>query len=237
MAKSPNIIKVKTTLSELRKIPLLTDLSDQRLHEVAGQMQLRAFSRNDIVIQRGTPSESAELCILLQGRLKAVAYSPGGKEIGFSFIKTGDHFGEMALIDGLPRSASIISIEKSIVGFLSTTVARQLMFSEPSVSEMIMRKLTTIIRQSNDHIILLGHQHALSRICALLLQIQTREEDSSAPLAVPTQQEIASLTNTTRETVSRVFSQLQEEEVIEKSGKKVMIKNTELLEKHMLEGS
>jgi len=237
MSKQSSQVNVRTTLTELRKIPVLSSLSDQSLHEVARAMQMRLFGRNETIIQRGTPSKEAEFCILFQGRLKALAYSPGGKEIGFSFIKPGDHFGEMAMIDGLPRSASIVSLEKSLIGFLSNSVARQLMFSEPSVSEMIMRKLTTIIRQSNEHIILLGHQHALSRICGLLLQIQRRDDSGQLSIKVPTQQEIASLTNTTRETVSRVLSQLQEEGVIEKKGKDLQIHKINLLEKHMLEGS
>jgi len=215
--------------SDLNHIALLADLTEPEKVELLSSLQVRQFKRNEVVVHKGQPS--SELFFLLAGRLKVVDYSADGREIGFMFIDAGAHFGELALIDGKPRSASIIATETSIVALLPSVAARKLMYSVPSVSEKLLKQLASIIRQANDHIVMLGNGSAYSRICILLRKYAITRPDGVVLIKrLPTQNEIAIMTNTTRETVSRTLSQLIERGHIAKSGKQLIILSMDALE-------
>lgn len=219
----------------LGQCELFQELDDERIQWIASQLKVRQFQREDHVLRIGDPSDA--MGFLFRGQLKAVAYSDNGREIGFSLIRPVQHFGELSLIDGQPRSASVLAVETSTVAFLPRSKALELMVSEPSVSARMMIALTQLVRRCNQQIMLLGYQHAHSRICALLLRAQTEPaEDGLKVLNFPSQREVASLTNTTRETVSRVIGQLQETGIVRKQGRQLFILDMLRLERRVLEG-
>lgn len=212
---------------EVKNIALLANLSDAEREGVANAMQVRAFKRNEVVVHKGQPS--SELYFLLSGRLKVIDYAVDGREIGFIFIDAGSHFGELALIDGKPRSASIVATEVSKVAILPSTAARQLMYAVPSVSEKLLKQLASIIRENNEHIVMLGNGSAHSRICILLRKYAKKQNGIILIERLPTQNEIAIMANTTRETVSRTLNQLIERGYITKSGKRLIILSMDAL--------
>jgi len=227
--------QARIVLGYLKQCPLFQELSDERLNWITGHLKLRQFQREESVLAMGEPSEA--MGFLFRGQLKAVAYSGSGREIGFSLIQPVQHFGELSLIDGQPRSASVLAVESSLVAFLPRKPALELMIHEPSVSARMMVALTQLIRRCNQQIVLLGYQQAHSRVCALLLRSRTEPTDGGLKvLDFPSQREVASLTNTSRETVSRVLSQLQESGIIQKQGRQVMIMDLPRLEKRVVEG-
>lgn len=225
----------RMALGYLRQCPLFQELGDDRLQWVLRHLKLRQFQREETVLGMGDPSDAMGL--LFRGQLKAVAYSSSGREIGFSMIRPVQHFGELSLIDGQPRSAAVLAVEASLVAFLPRQPAVELMINEPKVSSRMMVALTQLVRRCNQQIMLLGYQQAHSRVCALLLRSRFEEaSDGLKVLDFPSQREVASLTNTSRETVSRVLSQLQEAGVISKQGRQVWILDLPGLEKRVLEG-
>lgn len=220
-------------LNELNQIALLSDLSDEKKQQLLSQISVKTYKRNEVVVQKGAPS--AELFFLLDGRLKVVDYSPSGREVGFVFIHKGYHFGELALIDGEPRSASIVATETSRVALLPKQHAQKLMFNEPSVSEKLLKQLTHIIRQNNEHMVMLGHTSANLRIYTLLLKYGQKRGDQLVIEKAPNNSEMAIMTNTTRETVSRAINQLIEQGLVEKSGKTLTILNPNAVEEMVLD--
>jgi len=230
-----DVKQARIVLGYLRQCPLFQELSDERLNWITRHLQLKQFQREESVLAMGEPSKAMGL--LFRGQLKAVAYSAGGREIGFSLIQPVRHFGELSLIDGQPRSASVLAVESSLVAFLPRDRALELMINEPSVSARMMVALTQLIRRCNQQIMLLGYQQAQSRVCALLLRSRTEPTPEGLKvLGFPSQREVASLTNTSRETVSRVLSQLQESGIIRKKGRQLLIVNMDKLEKRVVEG-
>lgn len=214
---------------DLKCIELLSGLTDPELETVAAAIHLKEFRRNDVVVHKGQPS--SELYFLLKGRLKVIDYSTDGREVGFIFINKGSHFGELALIDGKSRSASIIATETSLVAVLPGTAAKNLMYEVPTVSEKLLKQLATIIRANNEHIVMLGNGSAYTRIC-ILLRKYTRDDNGTLVIErLPTQTEIAIMTNTTRETVSRTLNQLVDQGIVQKSGKRLIILASEALER------
>lgn len=225
----------RVVLGYLRQCPLFQELSEERLLWILKHLRLRQFQREETVLGMGDPPDA--LGLLLRGQLKAVAYSSSGREIGFSMIRPVQHFGELSLIDGQPRSAAVLAVESSLVAFLPRQPAVDLMINEPKVSARMMIALTQLIRRCNQQIMLLGYQQAHSRVCALLLRCRCEEtEEGLKVLDFPSQREVASLTNTSRETVSRVLGQLQEANLIQKTGRQLWILDRDRLEKRVLEG-
>src|SRR5690554_1607043 len=105
--------QVRIVHGYLRQCPLFQELGDERLSWIIGHLRLRQFQREQSVISMGDPSDA--MGFLFRGQLKAVAYSDSGREIGFSLIQPVHHFGELSLIDGQPRSASVLAVESSLV--------------------------------------------------------------------------------------------------------------------------
>lgn len=221
------------TLEDLHSLALLSELDDTKKQTVLNQLNAKYYKRNEVVVQKGQPS--SELFFLISGRLKVVDYALNGREVGFVFIEAGSHFGELALIDGKPRSASILATEKATVAVLPKQHAQTLMYSEPSVSKKLLKQLANIIRQNNEHMVMLGNTSAPNRVNILLMKYA---QDINGVLTIekpPTQTEIATMTNTTRETVSRTLSQLIDSGYIEKQGKKLTIIDPDGLERMMEE--
>jgi len=221
------------TLRDIEDVALLSDLETDRKLALLNQLNVRTYKRNEVVVQKGQPS--AELFFLLSGRLKVIDYSPSGREVGFVFIEAGSHFGELALIDGKTRSATILATEKATVALLPAPHARKLMYSEPTVSEKLLKQLSNIIRQNNEHMVMLGNTSAPNRVNILLLKY-AREIDGKLVIEKPpTQSEMAMMSNTTRETVSRTLSQLIDQGLIYKEGKKITIEDPDALEDMVLD--
>lgn len=218
---------------DINKIALLADLPIADKNTLTKQLHVKIFKRNEVVVHKGQPP--SELYFLFSGRLKVVDYTASGREVGFIFIEAGSHFGELALIDSKPRSASIVATESSTVGCLSRNDARQLMFSAPSVSEKLLKQLASIIRHNNEHIVMLGSTSATARINIFLLKYAKMRHGSLTIEKLPTQSEFATMANTTRETVSRTLSQLMDRGLIEKQGKRLIILKPEKLQEMTLE--
>ena len=103
-------------LELLNRQRLFQDLPLELLQDVQPAVRLQEFGRRDFVLHKGMAGDA--LLMLVAGRLQVISTSESGKEVGISFINPGDYFGEISLIDGGPRSASIVAVSPSIVGFL-----------------------------------------------------------------------------------------------------------------------
>ena len=216
--------------TDLDKMQLLDGLDPVVKNALLTHFHVRTYAKNESVVQKGLAS--AELYFLVSGRLKVVDFIQSGREIGFVVINPGMHFGELSLIDGRPRSASIIATETAVVIVLPKKQAQQLIFAVPEVSKKLLLQLTDTIRKDNEHIILLGSGSAYCRIYKLLLQQIEQVEGETVIEHVLTQHEMAMMTNTTRETVSRAVSQLQEMGVVRKEGRKLIVQKVDSL-KHL----
>ncbi len=215
----PKTIVIK--LQEINQIALLEGLPAHDKAALAKKLQFKKFKRGEIVINKGQPPSG--LFFLLNGRLKVVDYAANGREIGFVFFEQFAHFGELSLLDNKPCSASIIATEPSTVAFLPMGEARRLIYSTPSISEKLLTQLATVIRKNNEHIVMLGSNNAHSRVCNLLLKQAHTKGGELLIDQLPTHSEIATMTNTTRETVSRTLNRLAEQGHIKKSGRFIVI--------------
>jgi CRP/FNR family cyclic AMP-dependent transcriptional regulator len=214
----------------LQKIPLLANVDTETLTQVAAALQIRSVDRGQHVLHKGGMGD--HLLFLLSGRLQAVDLTEDGREIGLSFLTPGDYFGELSIIDGLPRSASVLACETSLVAFLPRAQALVLIYQNPLVAERLLKRMASTIRTAANYRTILGIPNAFQRVFALLNQFAKIAPGGLVVIEkMPTQQEIAIMVNTSRETVSRAIHILIQKGVVEKDMRRLIVRQPEALRK------
>ena len=137
------------TIDLLRQQALLRNVADDVIAWISHRIRYRRYNRRDSVVQKGEAGSS--LLMLMSGRLQVIALSEDGREVGLSFVEPGDYFGELSIIDGGPRSASIIAATESVVGFLPQAAAQALFYQNPAVVEALLQRLCRTIRQASSY--------------------------------------------------------------------------------------
>lgn len=211
-------------------IPLFKDFDEASLQKVASLMSSRTYLSHDIVMRKGETAEN--LAFLLSGKLQVVDLSEEGREIGIHFIQPGTYFGELSVIDGLPRSASVISVKLSEVAFLPSNHARELIFHHPLIAKRLMTHFAQIVRAASNQRTLLSIPNAFQRVFAQLQTFVRESKDGQVIEGLPKQHEIAIMVNTSRETVSRAIHTLMKLNIVEKQGTILIVKQPEQL-KHV----
>jgi CRP-like cAMP-binding protein len=214
----------------LQKIPLLAGIATEALNQVGTALLLRTVERGQHVLHKGSAGD--HLMFLLSGRLQAVDLTEDGREIGLSFLTPGDYFGELAVIDGLPRSASVVACETSLLALLPRAQALVLIYQNPLVAERLLKRMATTIRTAANYRTILGIPNAFQRVFALLNQFAKTAPGGLVVIEnMPTQQEISIMVNTSRETVSRAIHILIQKGVVEKDMRRLIVRQPETLRK------
>ncbi len=218
----------------LQNIPLLNSLPSELLQQIGGSMLFKKAGKGDYILHKG--SNGDHLLFLLAGRLRVVDLTEDGREIGLSFLEPGDYFGELSIIDGQPRSASVIATENALIGLLPAPQARALIYSNPLVAERVLARLALKIRSASDYRAILGLPTAFQRIFALLMQFMRVAPGGLHVIDdLPTQQEISLMSNTSRETVSRAINLLIREGIVEKDLRRLIVRKPAMLKKKIEE--
>jgi CRP-like cAMP-binding protein len=213
---------------QLNKLPLLAGIDEAALKKIAGVLQVRTADRGQPILHKGGAGD--HLLFLLSGRLQAVDITEDGREIGLSFLVAGDYFGELSVIDGLPRSATVVACEPSIYALLPRVHALELMYNHPLIAERMFKRLTAGIRRLSDFRTILGMPNAFQRVYALLDHLARTSPGGLVVIEkLPTQQEISIMVNTSRETVSRAIQVLLQRGVVEKDLRRLIVRRPDIL--------
>jgi CRP/FNR family transcriptional regulator, cyclic AMP receptor protein len=215
----------------LKQQTLLRNVSDDVMEQVSRAIRYRRFGKRDFVVHKGDAGSS--LLMLMSGRLQVIALSEDGREVGLNFVEPGDYFGELSIIDGGPRSASIIATTESVVGFLGKAEAQTLFYRNPAVVEALMQRLCRTIRQASSYRSMLGLSRAYARVYSVLEASMKKEADSGLMTIenLPSQQAIAIMANVSRETVSRAVGSLVSSVVVQRERRRLVIVDPLMLRK------
>ena len=223
VALAPQVVTVN-----LKKITLLAGIRPEALDRVATNLRVRKVERGHHVLNKGGSGD--QLLFVLSGRLQAVDVTEDGREIGLNFLVAGDYFGELSIIDGLPRSASVVACENSLIASLPRNQALDLIYQNPLVAERMLRRMASSIRTAANYRTILGIPNASQRVFALLNQfVRVAPGGLIVIEKLPTQQEIAITVNTSRETVSRAIHALIQKGVVEKDMRRLIVRNPDAL--------
>ena len=214
----------------LRKIPLLANLSDEEMLRVRADLRIRQYAKRDIVLQKGANGDS--LLFLLSGQLQVIDITEDGRAIGLRMLTPGNFFGEIAVINGTMRSASVVAMSPVLVALLPRATALHLFSHSPSVANQMLRFLAEKVQRDSEFRALLSIHNTSKRIYTFLELLKEKSEDDVEVVEnLPTHQDIANMINTSRETVTRTLLALVQMGIIKKGTKRLIIINPDGLQK------
>ena len=206
----------------LKQIPLFSDLSDADLNILSDGMTRRTFRKDVFVINEEDISNA--LYIIISGRVNITKTHEDGKEVVIAILKEGDYFGEMAVIDEEPRSASVVTREISELFVLRTQDFHSILTKNPLLALKIMRGLTRRLRQADRKIESLALMDVYGRIARVFLDLAKPKGDALVIEEKLTHQDIANMVGSSREMVSRIVRDLVHGGYIEIDKKIITIK-------------
>lgn len=210
-------------------IQLLRELTPDERERVARRCFWRRPSNGERVIVAGC--ESREVLFVVAGRLRVVHHALSGREVTYAHIQTGGHVGELGVLDGKPRSASVEAEDNCLLAVLPAAAFLELLDSRPELARRLMAHLAGTIRACNQKAVELGLIGAVQRVHRELLRHARPGPDGGAIVQpLPTQAELAAEAGTTRETVARVLGQLAKSGVVVRRGRELLIRDAAVLE-------
>ena len=211
--------------SFLRNVSLFESLNAEELEALAQMTITRTFSKDNVIIL--AEEEGDALFIIHTGQVKVSIVSEDGREVILSMLGGGAVFGELSLLDGKPRAANVIATEDTNLVMLRRQDFLQLVYKVPQIPIALLAELASRLRRTDRQIEGLALLDVTSRISETLLQLASdRGVATETGVLIhnrPTHQELANMSGTTRETVSRVLKRLEGQGYISCSGRKIAI--------------
>jgi len=209
----------------LKRVPIFSQLNDDELEKIRNLCVTQHYEKDRIIL---IEEESGNTLFIIQkGRVKVSRMSDDGREVILSILERGEFFGELSLIDGKARSASVTAIEDSEVLMLRRGDFMGLLEEHPQIAISLLKELAGRIRKSDTQIKSLSLQDAMGRVASALLLLAEEagviKQGRVVIHKIPLQQDLANMAGTSRETISRVFRHLEEEKLMEREGRKVII--------------
>jgi CRP/FNR family cyclic AMP-dependent transcriptional regulator len=200
--------------------PLLRLLPPDSLAMLAQVSTAEKFARRAVILESG--AEQTHVCFLFEGRLQGVDFTVDGREVGLYFVEPGDFCGELGLFDHGPQPEFVIVLTPAVVVSVPARALRELMPKCPAMTTRLGERLASKLRQMTYQRSLLGMPNIAQRVCCQLWQlIAPADRDKASEVIIrnsPTHMEIAIMLNLSRETVTRVFQQLQTREIVKRDG-------------------
>ena len=197
--------------SLLRTIPLLSSLSDTQLDAVRTRSRTVVHGRNVVLFQEGDPGDY--LFLVISGRVKVSLLGGEGKEIVLSVLGPRSFLGEMALLDGSPRSATAVTLERSTLVRWSRRDFLDLVLADEALLVKILAHLVSCLRQANDQLRTMAMFDIHGRVVRTLLRLgqeQGSREDARIVIEPrPSQRLLAQMVGCQRETISRAIKALE----------------------------
>lgn len=219
------------TAANLDGVPLLRDLSQKERDELARQCRFRRYAEGEHIIDG--QAGGRDVFFVVSGMVRVVNYSPSGREVAFDDIPAGSFFGELAALDGGPRSAFVQAQSPgATAAAMPHEVFIDLLMRQPRLGLEIMKRLARVIRFSTERIMDLSTVGANNRVHAELLRLAEAVgmQDNNAVISpIPHHADIASRVSTTRETVARVFSELTKAGMLERNKSALVVRDMKRL--------
>ena len=196
-------------INYLKEIPLFAHLKDAQLKEIAARCKKVLFGKGETIFHK--TDMSTDLYIVDSGTLKAVLSDDDGDEIVLARFEAGAFFGELSLLDGQGRSATIVADTDSELSVLSQPVFLELVTRDPKIAIALMTTLVGRLRNADEKIESLAFQEVGERLIRALLDGSSREERVPKGFLTGTKRthkELASMIGSSREAVSKYMKHL-----------------------------
>lgn len=230
----PERVEIEFGVAALRQCMLFARVDEAALLACAERLRVRRFRRGETIFHQDDPGDS--LFIVEAGVVKIVLPSPEGEEGAIiATLNPGDFFGELALLDGAPHSATAVALEPTQVLVLDRATFTDLIDAQPGLRDALFAGLVAELRRLTGHVEELHFLDLPGRLARRLVRL-AREADPDARaevrLAWPyTQSDLASMIGGTRQTVNRLLSDLAGRGLLRFERDVVVIPDLEQLER------
>jgi CRP/FNR family cyclic AMP-dependent transcriptional regulator len=203
-----------SVLESLTSIAFFGGLDAPALERLAASMRARRFRRGEVIFHIGDPGDA--LFIIVSGEVKISLPADTGEEAILATLLPGDVFGELALLDGAPRSASATAIVATETVVLPRDRFRELIATEAGVRDALLAAIAGELRRLTTHVEELHFLDITGRLAARLVRLAG---EGGTPVAEGeiqlrtnlTQGDLAAMVGCTRQSVNKLLGQFTDD--------------------------
>jgi len=220
-------------VSLIKQIPLFSSLVDEELESLAALLRRRSIKKGDILFHKG--DEGTALYAILQGCIKIIVPTPSGGKITVAILNDGDFFGEMALLDDMPRSADAVALEETRLAVLDRNDFLEFLTRHERAVRAILNALSLRLRKTDDLLSEICFLNLSERLAKRLLELARGDVDGvpwDAVLAIRmSQKELSNLLGVSRESVNKELKILRDKGIVRTARGRIIILDRERLKK------
>lgn len=209
----------------LAQIPLFAELSEDELHGLAATLHRRRYAKGEVVFLQG--EIGSDLFVVESGHVKIVLTSPEGREFIMALLGPGDFFGELALLDGEPRSADAIAQEDARLLRLRREDFTRFLEERPTIAIRLLAFLTRRLRQDTQALQNSAFLDVPGRIARALVRLaETRGTPTVDGILIAsklTQTELAGMVGATRESVNKWLGAYERQGLIARRAGRILV--------------
>lgn len=215
----------------LKRCPLFEQLQEDQLRRIEGSSKSRSFPRGSPIYL--PVDETDSVFLLASGRVKICHLTPDGKQSILAFIEPGELFGELALLDQSPREEYAEAIDASTVVMIPRSAMQEIMAARPDVSLGITKMIgmrRRRIEQRLKNLLFLSNRERLTHLILELAEQYGHGTSEGVRLGIQlSHQDLANVIGSTRETVTVVLGEMQQEGLLSIGRRRIIITDIEKL--------
>lgn len=209
----------------LKKVPIFSGISSKDMEKIVAVTYQKKYRKDNMILIEEEAGQT--MFILMSGQVKVSRISEDGREVILAVMGEGDFFGELSLLDGQSRSANVTVIKDAEMLLINRDDFLNLLNEFPQIAIQLLRELAGRMRKSDAQIKSLSLKNATGKVTGtihrLAEDIGVVENNQVCIDNLPTQQDLANMAGTSRETISRVLQRLINDKYVTKEGGKLVI--------------
>lgn len=215
----------------LKQVPMFRSLRPEDCRRIAALLQKQILRKGDALFREG--DEGNSLYMIIAGKIKIARQSREGDEMILAVLSAGDFCGEMALLDGMPRSADAVAVEETHLYGLNRKDFLGFVMSNETAVKAILSALSRRLRKADDSLEDIFFLNVTARLAKKLIDLATtsglRDGETGYIRLGVTQKELAGMIGTSRESVNKELRALREKNLIDLSSKTILIRDLDAL--------
>ena len=209
----------------LKYVPIFSELDENTLEQISKLGIRKSFVKDSVVLFEHETGSA--LFVIESGKVKVSRVSDDGKEVILTILGESDFFGEMAILDGLTRSANVTAMEDSELFIIQRSEFLGLLHSHPEIAIALLQELTQRLRAADMKIKSLSLKDAEGKVATVILQLADdigKIKHGTVEIEkLPFQHDLANMAGTSRETISRTLHSFAKKGMVELDGSRLRI--------------
>ena len=202
-------------INVLKQFDVFHNCSNQLFADVEKNLKIQNEDPGVTILNHG--DDTKNFYLILEGTLLITQLAEDGKVVSLELVKAGQCFGEIAIIDGAPRSATVTSLGKVKLGILSEKFVKDTLMNDLNFAKSLLLRFAGIVRSANIQIFSLITANARKRLLLQLVRL-SKMKDGEPHLRIVekglSHTAIGSFAGISRETVTRIIGELKADDVI-----------------------